>query len=90
MRNFDKTDHAKKLLEVEGVISHAYMPIEGLRVAGGEMSSDKAFASMAIGAFGLLETALDNAHNILSETGTDFVYANGLSYPLERKGEING
>jgi len=90
MRKFDKTDHARKLLEMETIVGHAYMLAAGMSIAGHEMTVEKTFIEMSIGAFGVIGAALDIVQNTLSETGSDFVYSNGLSYPLERRSGIDG
>lgn len=80
-----KKEHAKKLLDVEITVSHAAMLSEGMSYANNGMT-DKLYANMATGAFGILGVALDKAYEDISEVNLKLVRKKGLQHTLDGKG----
>ena len=77
----EKTEHAKNMLDVETIVAHAQMLSEGMSlICVG--TNDKNYVNMAVGAFGVLSVALNNAYVTISDAGTDYVHNNGLQYPI--------
>lgn len=86
--DFDKKEHAKKLVDVETVVAHAAALTEGLGYASNGMP-DKNFASMATGAFTILGIVLNDTHRTISEETNNFVFGNGLQYPIDNEGGVH-
>jgi hypothetical protein len=76
---FDKKEHAKLLLDIEGTIIGAFMLSKGLSDVD---QIDYGYAVMASGAFRVLSVALEKAYDDICKAGSDFIDENGLSYPF--------
>ena len=84
---FDNLTHAKKLLNVECILSYSMTLAKGIGKAENLFNDEQKveYEDMCRGAFNLMAMALDRAYDDISTAGMDFTYSYGLSYPLPDK-----